>query len=127
MKKLSPYLSRTLFLLIVVCMFILPLLSLAQGAGGRNPAAFANPLGNINTVQDLLARVIRWILAISAVITLAALVVGGLKFILALGDENKLKEAKSILFWSIAGLVLIVLAYLIVQMVVIVLGVPGTG
>lgn len=83
---------------------------------------FANPL-RFSNVYDLLANVTKWILGLVGFVALLSLVWGGTLYIISFGDEAGLKKAKTIIIWSIVGLIVILLAFFIVQTVANILGV----
>lgn len=71
------------------------------------------PQGNIET--DFLPSIINILLALVSTILLGALLTSGTLFIIHFGDEEQLKTAKGILKWSIAGVIIILVAYAVVQ------------
>ncbi len=54
---------------------------------------------------------------LSALVTVASIVMSGLKFMLSMGDEDKIKEAQKSLVFSILGLVLVFLSPVIIEFV----------
>ncbi len=72
--------------------------------------AIVNPLVDIDNFQDLVNRLIDWIIMMALVIVPLCIVWGGFTFATAGGDTNKVERAKSILTWSIAGLIVVLLA-----------------
>lgn len=88
-------------------------------------AVFKNPIGYSN-VPDLLSSVVKWILGLVGFIALLSLVWGGTLYIISFGDEAGIKKAKTIIIWSVVGLIVILLAFFIVRTVSNILGVSGT-
>jgi len=103
-----------------VVAFIAPLATLAAD-DAKNKAILSNPI-RAATVTQVLVNLIQWLLGISAIIAMLALIAGAMRFILAMGKEQEIVKAKSIMLWAIAGFVLIILAFVIVNVVPRVLG-----
>ena len=55
--------------------------------------------------------------ALSALVTVASLILSGFKFMLSGGDDDKIKDAQRSLIFSILGLVLVFLAPTIIEFV----------
>ena len=104
-----------------IAILIVPVVVLGQGQQGKPAAKIVNPIGAA-TVTQVLVNLIQWLLGISAIIAMLALIVGAMRFILAMGKEQEIVKAKSIMLWAIAGFVLIILAFVIVNVVPRVLG-----
>lgn len=66
---------------------------------------------------EIITNVIQWMLAVSVMIALAALIWGGIMYILALGDENRAAKAKKILLYAIVGLIIVGTSYAIISAV----------
>jgi|GEM_PF-4454115 len=76
------------------------------------------PDGNIpqGTIEkDFLPTFINILLALISTIDLGAMLFSGTMFVIHFGDEEKLKMAKGILKLSVVGLIIILVAYAIVQ------------
>lgn len=69
-------------------------------------------------LPDLIARVIQAALGLTAVIALGFIVYGGFRYIISRGDEGEVKQAKDIITYAVIGLVVIGLAFAIVQFVI---------
>jgi len=73
-------------------------------------APFGSLSGFIGGVIDILVKMV-------AVIAFALLVVGGFRLIAAAGNDNQIQKAKTMITYSIAGLAIVLLAYVIVLLV----------
>lgn len=62
-----------------------------------------NPLNNIESLPQLLQAVLNAIVRIGTIILTLALVYVGFLFVAAQGNEEKLKNAKSSLLWTVIG------------------------
>lgn len=93
------------------------------GSGEQSPdggAKFINPLGkgaSANSIGSFLVRIINWLLGLSAILALLSLVVGGLRMITAIGNDQGIAKAKTIVLWALIGLAVIALSYVMVQIV----------
>lgn len=56
-----------------------------------------------------------WILSVAGILTLFMLVVGGIMYMTAGGDEQKVTTAKKVVTWTIIGLALILASYSIIK------------
>lgn len=95
--------------------------------GGGNPGGnvLVNPLAGVDTIDQLIPRIINWVLGFSAMIALLALVIGGLRMIGVFAGEDNLKKGKQIIMWAVIGLVVIISAYAIIKAVTGVLGISS--
>jgi len=70
-----------------------------------------NPLGNINTFQDLIGRAIQAILGIVGAIALLMFVYGGIMYMTAGGAKERVESGRKILINSAIGLLIIFFSY----------------
>jgi fumarate reductase subunit D len=85
-----------------------PVITLAQAI--KNPLA----AGNVNTVSDIIINITKWLLGLVGILALLALVIGGIRIIGAFGDEEKVRKGKTIIYWAVAGLAVVFLAYAVI-------------
>ncbi len=74
--------------------------------GNVNPGTgvgLTNPLNNIDSLPQLLDVVLKAIVQIGTIILTLALVYVGFLFVVAQGNEEKIRNAKSALLWTIIG------------------------
>lgn len=77
------------------------------------------------SLLDLLFQALRVFLIFLAVIALAALIWGGVLYIISLGNDQDIQKAKKIIIYAIVGLVVVMLAGLVVNVVINIFGVGG--
>lgn len=74
---------------------------------------------NINetgtSVGDLVTQVVSWIVYIAAILAFIYLVVSGITFITAGGNAEQAKKGQTGLIYAIVGIVVVVLAFVILQ------------
>ena len=80
--------------------------------GGSGYTTLKNPIDS-NTFTQLIDRIIEFILFLAVPVLVIAIIWVGLLFVLAQGNEGKLKTAKSNLFWTLVGAAVIIGAKLI--------------
>jgi hypothetical protein len=78
-----------------------------------------NPLKNlnINSVPELVLFLFKWSIIIAGIVATAAIIAAGYKLITANGNPKALGEAKNRLQWTVGGLALILLAYMVVNII----------
>lgn len=121
-SRLVPVISLISFLAVPVLLTAVPELSYAQAK-----TSFTNPLPpgltGENALKNVIVRLINFMLSVAVVLAVGALVWGGILYITSLGNDKRTQLAKTIIFSAIFGLVIIILALLLVQLVGGVLGV----
>jgi len=76
------------------------------------------PEGRYSNLTDLSVAVIDFLLILGGALAVLAVAYSGLMYILAGPDSTKAEGAKKNLVWSITGLIIISLSYLIVQWII---------
>ncbi len=75
-----------------------------------------NPLQTVN-VSEVIGRVIKAILAIIGSIFLIMIIFGGFTWMTAAGNDAKVKKGRNILVWAIIGIIIIFLAWMLVEVI----------
>lgn len=88
-------------------------LTVPSAAEGTSQATDAN---------ELLIIVTNWVLGIVGAVAVLFIIYGGFRYITAQGNSQQMDTAKNIIIKSIIGLVIVVVAYVIVNVVVGALG-----
>lgn len=88
-------------------------IGLIVGWGDIDPTA----LNRTKTIAEILAAVLKFLLSIVGVIAITMLVVGGMMYIAAAGDEDRMKTGKSIVVYSLIGITIALAALVIVTQV----------
>jgi hypothetical protein len=73
------------------------------GSGSGSGQGLTNPLNSIDSLPQLLEVVLKAIVQIGTIILTLALVYVGFLFVVAQGNEEKIRNAKSALLWTIIG------------------------
>lgn len=82
-----------------------------------------NTLININNIVAVVRAIIRFILVVAFVIAFIMLLVGGIRWILAGGDEKAVAGARNTITAALIGLVVVLVAFAIIRLVEIFFGV----
>jgi hypothetical protein len=80
------------------------------------------PLKGINTVGDLINRVLLFLMPLAAVILLLVLIWGGYDFLNSGGDPAKVKNAQAKITTGLIGFFILVFAYFIVRVIAYIFG-----
>lgn len=88
----------------------------STSAGGFQPPIKAD------SIAAILTSGINFLTGIAALVALLALIWGGIRLVIAFGDEKAVSEAKQIIKWSVIGLAVVILSFVIVNQVVEVFG-----
>lgn len=87
-------------------------------------------MGDVATISDLgsmFGRVIGYALGFAGILLFILLIVGGFKFITSGGDPKAVDGAKKTLTSAIAGLVIILISYLVLVLIKTITGVNVTN
>lgn len=72
----------------------------------------------ITTESSDIQRVINYFLYIGGIVAVVMAIIAGIQMTTSAGDPGAVKKAKNTLMWSIVGLVIMILAYAIVNFVI---------
>lgn len=67
--------------------------------------------------SDVLAGAINLVFYVTGVVAVVVIIIAGIMYIISTGDQNKIEQAKNMLKYAVAGLVVVILAFTIVQFV----------
>ena len=104
LKKIIPF-------AIPVAMLALPAIALAQGE--LVPAK----LKQIDNVVLVIRAIIRFILLVAFVLAFIMLLIGGIRWITAGGDEKGVAAARNMITAALIGLVIVLIAYALIRLV----------
>lgn len=78
-----------------------------------------NPLpgGENLTVAAIIISIINFILQFAAALAVLMIIIGGVRYITSAGNDAALEQARKIIIYSILGLVIIILSFVIVNFV----------
>jgi hypothetical protein len=64
---------------------------------------------------DTLFAVAQWLTTLAGSLAVLFLVIGGIRYLAAAGNEAQIKKARSMIIYSVIGLILVIIAYAIVR------------
>ena len=104
-----------------ISMFFIPALAFAQSST-TNPMKWVDEIFNSllstpGTIEDLIVKVLNWLIWGSAVLCVVMLIVSGFLYILSGGNEDKTHKATKTLTNAIIGLVICFVAVMLVNFV----------
>lgn len=89
---------------------------------------FPNPVNpNIDSFPDLINQIVRSVLGIAALIFLVTIVWAGWLWLVSRGDTTQIAKAKKMIYWALAGVVVVVGSYGIVTLLLRLLQVSSSG
>lgn len=72
----------------------------------------------VDSLEELIANIVKYALTLTAVLAVAYIVYGGFLYISAAGDETQIKAGKQAIIGAVIGIIVIGLAYAIVEFVI---------
>ncbi len=82
------------------------------------------PKALVNTQSEILSIILKSadaIVTVAVAASVAILIYGGIVYAISMGNEDKIKTAKNIIFWSIFGLIVTLLAKYIVTAILVII------
>ena len=107
MNKLA---KKNLFLVFAM---IISFITKTEEASAQIGITIKNPISTSDFAK-IVENTLLWLLSVAGVITIFMLVVGGIMYMTAGGDEQKVATAKKVITWTIIGLGLILISYSII-------------
>ena len=80
------------------------------------PANFS-PAGLFTNFGDLVTDIILILTSLAGALSVIFIIIGGIKFVTASGDEKKMASATSTITYAIIGIIVTILAFVILQVV----------
>ncbi len=74
--------------------------------------------GATGTLDSALTSILNAIILIMGIVAVIFIIIGGVNYITSSGDSNKVKKAKDTILYSVIGLVICALAFVIVNFVI---------
>lgn len=104
--------------------FLFPLVASAASSGW----SLSNP-GNLpqGAISEIIKAVMNWLLGILGFVAIIGFIISGLMFLISAGDEDRQKTAKKAMYYSITGIIVGLVGFIVVQAVSTLLGGSSTG
>ena len=79
-----------------------------------------DPVGDKqNTLTDDVTNVINGVITVLGLVCVVVMIIGGINYMISSGDASKVKKAKDTILYGLIGLVVCVLAYALVNFVIV--------
>lgn len=82
-----------------------------------------NPVAQFSDIGKLLNQILPTIMLAASLVFLAILLYGAFSYVTSSGEQEKIQKSRKTITYSMVGLVLIFLSYLIVQIVSMITGI----
>jgi hypothetical protein len=99
--------------------FIIFLFALLMDNTSASTIQLTNPLGDVDSPQALIGKIINSVLGVVGSLALLMFVYGGLTWMTSSGNQEKVKKGRDILVWSAIGLAIIFASYALVRVLLI--------
>ena len=86
-------------------------------ANGDRPVVPADTLGKVTDIVAVVRAIIQFILVVAFVAAFIMLLIGGIRWITAGGDEKGVASARNMITAALIGLVVVLVAYAIIRLV----------
>jgi len=86
-----------------------------------------NGVATLDCVFPLLSTLIYWLLVFSGTVCLIVIIISGIRFIISGGEAKSVETAKKTMTYALLGLLLVFLAFMILNVIAYVTGVPCLG
>lgn len=84
-----------------------------------------NPVARFGNLSTLLNQVLPTLMVVSSIVCLAMLLMGAFSYVTSSGEQEKVQKARKTITYSILGLVLIFLSYLLVRIISFITGITS--
>lgn len=99
----------------------------SPGSGGAGSVSLSNPLPGSTDINLIIGKAINGVLGIVGSLALVMVIYGGLTWMLAAGNQQRVTKGKDILVWAVVGLFVIFSAYALVRFIFVnVFSTPAT-
>jgi len=83
-----------------------------------------NPAAQFSNLSIVLNQILPTIMVVASLVCLALLIMGAFSYTTSSGEQEKTQKARKTITYSIIGLVLIFLSYLMVRVISYITGIP---
>ena len=124
------------------CLFLTPVYAEENNKGGASTTASSNVCdssasdevkraagcsGNSDALKDIVLNILRAIIAVTGIIAVVFIVIGGINYMTSTGDPGKVEKAKKTIIYALIGLAVCALAIAIVNWAISTVNNSGGG
>lgn len=89
-----------------------------------NPGEIAAATGGETSIRSLALRIVNYFLTFLGLIAVVMVIYGGITYVIAAGEDEKIGNAKKIIMYALIGLVIVLVSFAVVNTI---LGAATTG
>lgn len=105
--------KKGFFALVSTLLAVAPLAAGAQFSKTTSNATTSGlPSG---TITQIIQQIMNWLLALIGFLGIIGFVIAGILYLTAAGDEGQLEKAKSAMIWSIVGVIVALVGFVIIK------------
>ncbi|MBI4975816.1 hypothetical protein HZC20_04010 [Candidatus Peregrinibacteria bacterium] len=82
-----------------------------------NPSELGNVTGNEGSIRKLVLRIVNYFLGFLGILAVIMVIYGGVTYVTSAGNDEGVGNAKKIILYSLVGIIIILLAFAIVNTV----------
>ncbi|MDP2918166.1 MAG: pilin [bacterium] len=102
--------------IIFLSFFLFAIAVSASAVTPINAEDYGLPATNVR-IENLISEIVKWVLLIAGPACMVALVYGGIRYAFAGSNEDRVDQAKKIVRYAIIGVIIIISAYAITQLI----------
>lgn len=107
--------ARQLAASVALTVLVAPAVALGQWDQGlANAQSGGTPQG---TLIGIIKTTMNWLLAVLGFFGIIGFVISGIMYLTAAGDEDRMEKAKNTMMWSIMGVIVALIGFVIIQAV----------
>ena len=107
-------LKKTIITTLAIGLLAVPVIASAQGFGTVDP--FTGTSGG--SLIDAITNIVNAMLTLAAVIAAIFVIIGGVRYITAQGDEDAVAAAKNTVIYAVIGVIVIALSAVIINFII---------
>ncbi len=102
---------KNMFYTAALSVLVAPVAALAQWSPSAPSGAKDLPQGSL---YSIIGNIMNWLLGILGFIAIIGFVISGIMYLTAAGDEGQQKKAKQQMLWSITGVIVALIGWVVV-------------
>ncbi|MFZ1655078.1 MAG: hypothetical protein WAT84_04595 [Candidatus Moraniibacteriota bacterium] len=109
--------KKSFFVIMSAVLILAPSIVLAQWTGGTNNGItnVSNSGLPVSSVYGIISNTLSWLLAVLGFIAVMGFVISGIQYLLAAGDEGMAERAKNAMKYSIIGVIVALMGYVVIR------------
>jgi len=117
---------KKIMILVIMFLIVAPFFAFAQPITGENISDIVNSgitdnnnviSANPPTITQIISNFMKWILGILGMLSVIGFAISGILYLTSAGDEERIKKAKSAMVYSIIGVIVGLMGFVIIAAV----------